>query len=399
MNNDIFREIKEIDFNKAPQITQTGDWHSVVNEVKSIIEKKADRTLVSQEASEFDINSDKLPPARFYTDLDSAHLESFFIKGSQDYLVVFFSGARSRSGGKTAPYPTFSSWSWYKDISASILCIDDPMYNTYPETSLGLYYGTKTENYRYATALLIKKIASLLNLDNKNIILYGRSGGGAAAIAVSDFIDGCCVCAINSIFDIENYKWYSKQFAEITGVDYSSEDFKKRNDLVGIIKKHEKSCYLLIENLFSDLDVEVQIPYILKNFNIEIRYGISSDSNLFLWSYAAWGVSAAHNSFDSVSLFKIIFDIIVAISNSARENDVNFLARAANDFWFERYNHLIKRSQYEKEIDKLNKLVQDKAPDNKSPKSENSAPQSSQKRAENKFIGSINHAIKSLFEK
>lgn len=68
------------------------------------------------------------------------------------------------------------------------------------------------------------------------------------------------------------------------------------------------------------------------------------------WIYAAWGVSNAHNSFDSVPLFKMILEVIIALSNGAADEDVNILAASANAYWFEHYNHIIKQDQYEKKL-------------------------------------------------
>lgn len=361
MMKEIIHELKKLNYTNPPEITETEDWHCTVDEVKSFIERKADLSLVTNEPAEFSLSSETLPNNRFYADVNTAHLECFFKKGSMDYLVVFFSGARSRAGGKLAEYPTFSSWSWYKDVDVSILCIDDPMYKTYPEMVIGWYYGTETEDYRYDTAVLIKRIAHLLGVPNKHIILYGRSGGGTAAIAVSDHIKGSCVCSINAQIDLQKYSYYAEQFAKFPEIDiYTSEDFKRRNDFAAIIKNNPQNTYLIITNIFSQSDAERSIPYFRKNFDIDIKYGISSDSNLFSWVYSAWGVDLAHNSFDSVSIFKIILEIIISISNGVSAEDANILAEPANDYWFERYNHLIKRSQYEKKIEKLERSLDEK---------------------------------------
>lgn len=353
----ILEELKKFNFTSAPSVPQRDEWQDTVTEVKKIIEKKADKTLVSAEPCAFSLESTQLPGSRFYADINTAHLECFFHKGDLDYLVVFFSGSRSRGGKDLVPYPTFSSWSWYKEVNASILCIDDPMYHTFEQIACGWYYGTQTDDFRQDTAELIKKIADLLGVSQRHILLYGRSAGGTAAVAVSDFINGCCVCAVNAQFDIENYKWYAKPFAEIAGVDYSSEDYKKRNDFARVIRSHPSNTYLLIENLFSDIDMDAQFAYLKKHFHVETQYGVKSYSNLHLWLYAAWGVSAAHNSFDSIPLFKIILDMIVLCSNGAGDSALNILASSANDYWFEHYNHLIKRNRYEKEIRRLNEQI------------------------------------------
>lgn len=349
-------ELKEPGLFSACELSQT-DWKGLVDEMKSRLEKKADKSLLESEPQEYKPDSSELPPARFWADIGRAHLECFFHKGTAPFLIVFFSGARTRQGG-TAAYPTFSSWSWYKDLNASVLCVDDPMYMEYPELMLGWFYGTENEDFRSDTAVLIKHTSALLGVENKNIILFGRSGGGTAAVAVSDFIDGCCVGAVNAQLDLEHYKYYSKQFAQITGADYSGADFSARNDFAGIIKRHPQTTYLLITNLFSQTDMETDFEYLKRTFGAAAKYGVSSYSNLHLWLYAAWGVSAAHNSFDSISLFKIILSVMLALAGGAQDDDVETAVSFANDYWFERYNHLIKRSRYEKEIETLKQRLQ-----------------------------------------
>lgn len=355
MENYILDEIEKLNFANPQVIPEENDYQGIVQDVKKIIEKKTDFSLVEKEPVEFLLDSEEIPEDRFYADINSAHFECFFKKGNADYLVVFFSGARSRSGGAIAPYPTFSSWSWYKDVNASILCIDDPMYSAYPDMIIGLYYGTKTDDFRQDTAVLIKRIAQLLGVENKHIILYGRSGGGSSAVGVSDYIKGSCTCSINGQFNVDKYLFTVKQLAEFPGVDvFNDEDYKRRNDFCGIIKKNPENTYLIITNAFSRTDAERSLPYFKEAFSIDTKLGITSVGNAFFWIYSAWGIADPHNSFDSVSLFKLIFEMIIGISNGMSEKEANFLAMPLNDIWFERYNHLIKRKQYENKISELN---------------------------------------------
>ena len=150
----------------------------------NIFNRKTDAELVSANSVLFNFGGKELPPSRFYSVLGSARIECFFSKGSANRLIVFFSGARTRNGGRDlAPFPTFSSWSWGSETNASVLCIDDPMYYNYPTLPLGWFYGTEKEDFREYVAKLVCEIARLLGVENKNITLYGRSGGGSAAIA------------------------------------------------------------------------------------------------------------------------------------------------------------------------------------------------------------------------
>ena len=61
-----------------PVISKTDEWKETVNEVKSFIERKPDESAVMQDASEFKLESNELPSNRFYTDINTAHLECFF---------------------------------------------------------------------------------------------------------------------------------------------------------------------------------------------------------------------------------------------------------------------------------------------------------------------------------
>jgi len=53
----------------------------------------------------------------------------------------------------------------------------------------------------------------------------------------------------------------------------------------------------------------------------------------------------------------MILEILLAFSNGASDTEVNILAQFANEYWFERYNHIIKRDRYEKDIQKLEKQI------------------------------------------
>ena len=172
--------------------------------------KRADAAVLFAEPVEFSAGKENksLPATRFYTRVGSARIEGFFHKGKSSVLYVMFGGSRTRSGGKAlAPLPSFYRWSWYQETDASLVSLEDPMFYTFPECTLGWYYGTKEEDYRQYCARCIGKIAELLNIENKDIVLYGSSGGGTAAIGVSRYLTGCSVVAINPQIFLEKYPY------------------------------------------------------------------------------------------------------------------------------------------------------------------------------------------------
>ncbi len=303
----------------------------------------ADSALVEAQAVEFNVEGGNLPSSRFFASIGSAYFEGFFNKGRQKRLIVFFSGARTRNNGRdVAPYPTFSSWSWYSKTSASVLCLDDPMYHTYPSLALGWFYGTENEDYRQNTALLICKIASLLGIDNSDIVLYGRSGGGTAAICISAFIEGSSAVAINPQLDIENYR-FNKDFSEITGINPSDEAFKARNDFEKIIRGNPDNTFMIISNLASETDYDVDLKYLKSRFALDLKYGVCSCDNLFLWIYYACGETNPHNAFDNPALFRMI---ITALECAKEAGGIpSSIISFANDYWAERYELLSRKRE------------------------------------------------------
>lgn len=88
--NRIVDEIQKLRYTHSREISENGGWQETVNRVKSVIETKADPSLVSADPQKFSLESEKLPQNRFFTDIHSAHFECFLKKGDLDYLVVFF---------------------------------------------------------------------------------------------------------------------------------------------------------------------------------------------------------------------------------------------------------------------------------------------------------------------
>ena len=183
-------------------------------------EKRTDSSCLNIDPAEFFVTgcNKSLPEQRFYANIGKAHIEGFFKRGTKKRLYVVFDGSKTRNGGKDlVPLPTFSRWSWAFLSEASFLCLEDPMYYSYDQCKLGWFYGTEDEDYRYDCAQCILKITKLLGLKNENVVLYGASGGGTAAIGTSKYIKGCSVVAINPQLFFENYPDV-KQFEISTGI-------------------------------------------------------------------------------------------------------------------------------------------------------------------------------------
>lgn len=321
------------------------DFEQAVEACKNnIINKKADPALVNAKSVRFDFGGNSLPPSRFYSVLGSARIECFFNRGSAKRLVVFFSGARTRNGGRDlAPFPTFSSWSWGNETNASVLCIDDPMFYNYPALPLGWFYGTEKEDYREYVASLVCEISRLLGVQSRDITLYGRSGGGTAAIAVCGFISESSAVAINPQLDIAKYP-YNEKFTPITGINKSDEAFLKRNNFENIIKQHKKNTFLIISNAASKIDYDIDINFLSAKFGANLKYGLSCMDNLCLWQYYACGEPDPHSAFDNPALFRMIMAVLELIK-AKNIDGAALLASFANEYWADRYELLMRKRE------------------------------------------------------
>ena len=318
--------------------------------------KQADASMLAAEPREFSVGeeNERLPEIRFYTLLGSARIEGFFHQGNMSKLYVMFDGSRSRSGGRDlAPLPSFSRWSWHKQMDASLVSIEDPMFYTFPQCTLGWYYGTKDEDYRQYCAQCIGKIADLLHIENEDIILYGSSGGGTAAIGVSRYLPGCSVVAINPQIFLDMYP-YSEELEKITDMRLRTEaDRFIRNDNCRIIRENPGSMYFLVENVRSDGDYVTQFRTFCKNAGINPGFGIEKNGNIVSWLYDAQGAPSAHSSVENTAIFKMI-DLLIRHVRTGRDIDkIKELYNIINEFWYERYSLMRTKYYQNKKIDEL----------------------------------------------
>ncbi len=315
-----------------------------------------DASVLAAEPKEFSVRpeSKKLPDSRFYTQIGSARIEGFFHRGSIPALYVMFDGSRTRKGGKVlAPLPSFSRWSWYKDTNASLISLEDPMYYTFPACTLGWFYGTRDEDYRKYCAECIRKIAELLGVENRDIVLYGSSGGGTAAIGVSRYLPGCSVVAINPQLLLEKYP-YSEELEKIIGTDIRGEkDLFIRNDNSRIIRETPESMYFLIENVRSDADYVTQFQNFFRTSGIRPGFGIEKNGNIITWLYDAQGAPSVHSAVENTAVFKLIDLLVRCVRTENNIYKLRNLFYVINEFWYERYSIMRTNYYQKKKADEL----------------------------------------------
>lgn len=123
-------------------------------------------------------------------------------KKSSDKLFVVFSGYADRN--KLNP-PVFQRWKWVDRFPGNVLYVSDPSLYLSDKLALAWYIGTDKLDHFDFISTVVTEIAEELGIKNENIVTYGSSGGGYAAIRLGNFIPDICCVAINPQTEIRKY--------------------------------------------------------------------------------------------------------------------------------------------------------------------------------------------------
>ena len=118
-------------------------------------------------------------------------------------LFVLFSGDAMRS--KNSP-PVFQRWTWDSYFPGHVLYIADPSLYLSEKVGLAWYVGTSDHDHFDVISEIIVSFADKLGIKHKDIVSYGSSGGGFAAIRLSLFLPSITAIAINPQTEITQYE-------------------------------------------------------------------------------------------------------------------------------------------------------------------------------------------------
>lgn len=229
-------------------------------------------------------NLSVIDDCRLHINIDGIAVDGLFHKSQKPQLYVILSGGIS----KDTSVPHFERWTYHSILNGSVFIIDDPMLKVYQSQKLcvGWYYGLQN-SYLESIRKIIVKMAAILSVDNENIVFYGSSAGGYAALyMVSKFEKSKCI-AINPQINLKIQRsWVNAQEMEaITGHDLSSDDY--RNDLRQMIAESNAGRIVIIENACSSTDI-MQAKSFCDFLNVEFSYGLNKLSErILLWVYDA----------------------------------------------------------------------------------------------------------------
>ncbi len=314
---------------------------------------EADKTLVSGDSVLIDIdNITELPDGRIRFEIGTARFECFFHRGTQKRLYIHLNAARTSRNGKKRPLPQFSRWSWYTCTDCSWLCIEDPMKYIYDDLLVGWFYGNEYENYRLYTANIAQKIAEFLKIDKKDVIFYGSSSGGTAAIHTAALFNGGVAVSINGQVNFDYQHKDISQFLDNTGIDLHQKDKYRRNDICSVIAQSSDTKYLIINNCRSKWDTNDHLKYLCSKINFKPEYGLSNIDNFYFWLYDAKS-NNTHAAFEDRNLFFAVDFLIKIIQSNDEIASYKNLFLLFNEFWYDLYN----RKEADNDANVLNETV------------------------------------------
>lgn len=185
---------------------------------------------------------------------------------------------KTKDGSLVKP-PYFHRWSWYDDFDENFLVYSDPSHYFSDKIHLGWYVGDKDTWYLEVISNIIKKIAKNRNVTNNNILFYGSSGGGFAAIGLGALIKDSNILVNNAQFFVMNYQaWGVNRLFDLLNQYFPTytreeiyQEIKYRLNHIELFKKikYVPNIHYYV-NVNSNEDINNQcIPVLKELFNLD----------------------------------------------------------------------------------------------------------------------------------
>ena len=176
-----------------------------------------------------------------------------FFAGKHSKLFVMTTAAVERS---RMTLPNFNRWTWAGagKFPGHVLCIADPTLELNEDMKLGWYLGTESHDATDELCKIVLQCANALGVSKDQIVFWGSSGGGFAALSLASRIEGATAVSINAQTDVFAYE--SKRVVQMVKkfcfADHSVEDIKQmfgwRVDMSLAWEKNQRSKIIFIQN-------------------------------------------------------------------------------------------------------------------------------------------------------
>ncbi|MGH7183774.1 MAG: hypothetical protein ACREJN_17610 [Nitrospiraceae bacterium] len=215
----------------------------------------------------------------------------YFDGKGQQWLFVMLSAAIDRTKQRL---PVFNRWTWAQmgKFPGHVLCVADPTLDLHDEVKLGWYLGTDEQDASEELSQFIRRFAKALGIPEDKIVIWGSSGGGFAALAVTSHIEKATAVAINAQTDIFAYE-IARYVETVRGycfrnqpAQHIQEHFGTRVNMAQAWRRNRTSRVILIQNKLDTHHYACHFRPYWEALGGTAEGGASADGRHYAWLYS-----------------------------------------------------------------------------------------------------------------
>jgi len=203
-----------------------------------------------------------------------------------DKLIGF--GGSGRIDRKKHNLPFFQRHSWQNQFEESVIYFADPTFYIDSKLAAGWFMGTEDDWYLKTICEIIKKIVENRNIKYENILFYGTSSSGFAAVMLATMIKDSTALVGNFNYDI-----FKTHFQRL--IDNLKEICFNGLDEDTIIKKY--GYRVNIVELFKKMDY---IPPIIYHVNVNSDVDLIDQCLPFIRSLSETNINSSENDIEVI---------------------------------------------------------------------------------------------------
>lgn len=221
--------------------------------------------------------------------LENVNLPCLYFKKIKQvkHLTILLSGFVNR---EKQSIPVFNRWSWSNKFPGDVICIADPTLELDENIFIGWYVGSKNYDLSLEITELIKNIAEAKKIPYSNIVFYGSSAGGFAALKFASLIEGSTAVCINP--QIDATKHYQEYVSNLLNTAYEGQtieevknNFPKRFSINEAWKNNNNSKIIYVQNKYDDFHYKEHFLPFAKKYDLSLIDGLSKNGKYFTFLY------------------------------------------------------------------------------------------------------------------
>ena len=246
--------------------------------------KRITPRVLGEERARFDrvesVALGRLKRGRFRVDADGGRFDCVLSRG-RGRLFVLLSGGSNRGPG--VELPRFQRWKWARDFPGHVLLVADPTLHLADDLGLGWYVGPAESDWTRTLARLVSRVADELDVPSEEVVYYGSSSGGFAAIAAACRTTASGAIAINPQTDVLRYHPVAvRRLLDACFPGTSAEDFpesvhRERLLATGICDTSPGRRIVIAQNVEDRVHFELHFTPFCEHFGIPTDGGLSPD--------------------------------------------------------------------------------------------------------------------------